>query len=148
VLYLDPLVPPRDPEPAGGTSARGWPPGTGPDPLDGAIVWRDRSDNEDGFTIYARRKWLETDCSIVVGPWREVATIAANRERYDPRHQQVLRSVRAPRIEGVPGALDRLEYSVSAFNEAGETRLVRIGTFVGGAECDTGLELPPPELEP
>jgi hypothetical protein len=56
--------------------------------------------------------------------------------------------VRAPRIEGVPGALDRLEYSVSAFNEAGETRLVRIGTFVGGSECDTGLELPPPELEP
>ncbi len=148
VLYLDPLVPPRDPEPAGGLRARGWPPGTGPDPLDGALVWRDRSDNEDGFTIYARRKWLETDCSIVVGPWREVATIAANRERYDPRHQQVLRSVRAPRIEGVPGALDRLEYSVSAFNEAGETRLVRIGTFVGGSECDTGLELPPPELEP
>lgn len=148
VLYLDPLVPPRPPETQGSVRARGWPPGTGPDALDGALVWSDRSDNEDGFNIYARRKWLETDCSIVVGPWREIATVAANRESYQPRHQQVLRTVKAPTIEGVPGALDRLEYSVSAFNEAGETRLVRIGTFVGGSECDTGLELPPPELEP
>ncbi len=147
LVYLDPLVPPRAPEAKGSVRARGWPPGTSADPLGGAIVWRDRSNNEDGFNIYARRKWLEADCSIVVGPWRKIADVPPDKERYAPRHQQVLKSVKVPKIEGVPGALDRLEYSVSAFNEAGETSRVQVAAFVGGSECDTGL-IPPPGLEP
>ena len=64
VLYLDPLVPPQAPAPRGQVSDRGWPPVYAPDPLDGAIVWRDRSDNEDGFRVYARRSWFEADCSV------------------------------------------------------------------------------------
>ena len=149
VLYLDPLVPPRAPTARGKVEDRGWPPVYGPDPLDGAIVWRDRSNNEDGFRIYARRSWLETDCSISDGRWQLVTTLAPNKERYRPNHKKVVKAIKVPKIEGVPGHMNRWEYAVSAFNEAGETRLLPVGGFVGGSErfCDPGL-VPPPELEP
>ncbi|MFO7532174.1 MAG: M23 family metallopeptidase [Candidatus Limnocylindrales bacterium] len=149
VLYLDPLVPPRAPTPRGRVEDRGWPPVYAPDPLKGAIVWRDRSDNEDGFRVYARRSWLEADCSITDGPWQLVTTLPSDRERYRPNHRRVAESIEVPRIENVPGNLFRWEYAVSAFNEAGETRRLPVGGFVGGSEafCDPGL-VPPPELEP
>jgi hypothetical protein len=149
VLYLDPLVPPRAPTPRGRVEDRGWPPVYAPDPLKGAIVWRDRSDNEDGFRVYARRSWLEADCSITDGPWQLVTTLPPDRERYRPNHRRVAESIEVPRIENVPGNLFRWEYAVSAYNEAGETRRLPVGGFVGGSEsfCDPGL-VPPPELEP
>jgi hypothetical protein len=150
VLYLDPLVPPAAPTARGAVSDRGWPPVYAPDPLEGAIVWRDRSNNEDGFRIYARRHWLETDCSVSQGPWRAVATIAPNKERYRPAHKQVRESMPIPEIEGVPGYLSYWEYAVAAYNAAGETAKSRVGGFVGGSEaiCDAGGLVPPPELEP
>ncbi len=149
VLYLDPLVPPRAPAPLGKVRDRGWPPVYEPDPLKGAIVWRDRSRNEDGFRIYARRHWFEADCSITKGPWKEVATLAPNKERYRPNHGRVQRSLPVPDLPDVPGAMSYWEYAVSAYNEAGETTRVRVGGFLGGSEayCDAGL-VPPPELEP
>jgi len=148
LLYLDPLVPPRAPTPRGVVEDRGWPPVYEPDPLDGAIVWRDRSDNEDGFNIYARRSWFEVDCSVTDGPWQLVTTLPPDSRRYRPQHTRVGRSIEVPLIEGVPGSLDRWEYAVSAFNEAGETRRLPVGGFVGGSEafCDRGLE-PPPDAE-
>jgi hypothetical protein len=147
VLYLDPLVPPTPPLPRGEVTDRGWPPVYAPDPLDGAIVWRDRSPNEDGFRVYARRSWFEVDCSVTNGPWQLVTQLPADTTRYRPQHSRVVRSMDVPRIEGVPGAMTRWEYAVSAFNEAGETAKVRVGGFVGGSEafCDPGLE-PPPDL--
>jgi murein DD-endopeptidase MepM/ murein hydrolase activator NlpD len=147
VLYLEPLVPPQAPAPRGDTSDRGWPPVYAPDPLDGAIVWRDRSDNEDGFKVYARRSWLEVDCSVTNGPWTLVKELPADTVRYRPQHARVVRSIDVPRIEGVPGNMNRWEYAVSAFNEAGETAKVPVGGFIGGSEafCDPGLE-PPPDL--
>jgi hypothetical protein len=46
--------------------------------------------------------------------------------------------------------MDRWEYAVSAFNEAGETQRVRVGGFFRGEEpfCDPGLDAPPPGEEP
>ena len=145
-LYLDPLVPPRAPA-SRGTEDRGWPPVYGPDPLKGAIVWRDRSNNEDGFRIYARRHWFKADCSVAKGSWRLVATTTPNKQRYRPKHGQVVDSLPVPDT-GAPGTLDYWEYSVSAFNTAGETSKVPVGGFLGGSEafCDPGVG-PPPELE-
>ena len=147
VLYLDPLVPPRSPAPRGEVEDRGWPPVYAADPLDGAIVWRDRSDNEDGFNIYARRSYLLADCSVRQTSWRLVTDVAPDTQRYRPRHAQVRRSIPVPRVPDVPGSLERWEYAVTAFNEAGETERIRVGGFVGGSEafCDPGLE-PPPDL--
>jgi hypothetical protein len=148
LLYLDPLVPPRAPA-SRGTRDRGWPTVYEKDPLKGAIVWRDRSGNEDGFRIYARRSWFEPDCSVADGPWRLVTTVAANKERYRPRHNQVARSIPVPdRADEAPGFMNAWEYAVSAYNEAGESKLVRVAGFLGGSEafCDPGVG-PPPELE-
>jgi hypothetical protein len=147
VIYLDPLVRPRMPTARGSVADRGWPPVYAPDPLDSAIVWRDRSDNEDGFRVYARRSYLRPDCSVRQTSWRLVTELPADTQRYRPRHARVRRSIEVPDIEGVPGSLDRWEYAVTSFNEAGESDRLRVGGFVGGSEafCDPGLE-PPPEL--
>jgi hypothetical protein len=147
LVYLDPLVPPRAPTPRSNVeNDRGWPAVYDPDPLNGAIVWRDRSNNEDGFRIYARRSWFQPDCSVTDGPWSEVIELPADRIRYRPRHNAVVKSIKVPNIKDVPGSMVRWEYAVAAFNEAGTTKLVPVGTFLGGSEafCDTGLE-PPPE---
>ena len=147
VIYLDPFAPPDAPRTRGKVEDRGWPPVYAPDPLGGAIVWRDRSNNEQGFRIYARRSWLQPDCSITNGRWRLIDTVAADTERYRPRHQRVVRDIPVPTIPDVPGNLTRWEYAVSAYNEAGESALVPVGGFIGGSEayCDQGLE-PPPDL--
>jgi hypothetical protein len=146
LVYLDPLVPPATPTVRKGVqNDRGWPAVYQPDPLKGAIVWRDRSDNEDGFRIYARRSWFEADCSVTDGPWSIVTEVAADRERYRPNHKKVVKSIKVPNIPDVPGSMTRWEYSVAAFNEVGTTERVPIGIFLGGSEafCDQGLELPP-----
>ncbi len=145
VLYLDPLVPPDPPEPKGDTEDRGWPPVYAPDPLDGAIVWKDRSDNEDGFRVYARRSWFEVDCTITNGPWELVKELPPDTKTYRPQHTKVTRSIEVPVIKGVPGTMVRWEYAVSAYNLAEETKKVPVGGFIGGSEafCDPGLELPP-----
>ena len=147
VLYLDPLVPPEPPLPKGNVEDRGWPPAYAPDPLDGAIVWKDRSDNEDGFRIYARRSWFEVDCSVTDGPWVLVKELPPDTKSYRPQHTKVVRSIDVPQIKGVPGTLVRWEYAVSAYNLAEETKKVPVGGFIGGSEafCDPGLE-PPPDL--
>ncbi len=147
VLYLDPLVPPEPPAPKGEVVDRGWPPVYAADPLDGAIVWKDRSDNEDGFRVYARRSWFEVDCTITNGPWELVKELPPDTKTYRPQHTKVTRSIEVPVIKGVPGTMVRWEYAVTAFNQAEETKKVPVGGFIGGSEafCDPGLE-PPPEL--
>jgi len=146
VLYLDPLVPPAAPTSRGKVRDRGWPPVYSPDPLDGAIVWRDRSSNEDGFRIYARRSWFEVDCTITNGPWQLVTTLPADTTRHRPNHGKVRRSIEVPEIPDVPGFMSRWEYAVASFNEVGASKLVPVGGFRGSdAFCDPGLE-PPPDL--
>lgn len=148
LVYLDPLVPPATPAVRSNVqNDRGWPPVYEKDLLNGAIVWRDRSSNEDGFRIFARRSWLQADCSVTDGPWQVVTELGPNRDRYRPRHNKVVNSIKVPNIKDVPGNLTQWEYAVAAFNEAGTTRLVPIGKFLGGSEafCDPGLE-PPPDL--
>lgn len=149
LVYLDPIAPPAAPTVRKGVqNDRGWPAVYQPDPLKGAVVWRDRSDNEDGFRIYARRSWLKADCSVVDGPWSIVTEVGADRERYRPNHKQVVKSIKVPKIPNVPGSMNQWEYSVAAFNEVGTTKRVPIGVFLGGSEafCDLGLE-PPPGLQ-
>lgn len=148
LVYLDPLVPPVAPARRNDVrNDRGWPPVYQKDLLDGAIVWRDRSSNEDGFRIYARRSWFEQDCSVTDGPWQTVTEVGPNRERYRPKHNAVVKSIKVPTIKDVPGSLLQWEYAVAAYNKAGTTKLVPVGTFLGGSEafCDPGLE-PPPDL--
>lgn len=148
VLYLDPLVPPRAPA-SRGTSDRGWPPVYAPDPLKGAIVWRDRAGNEDGFRIYARRHWFRADCSVARGAWVLVDEVRRNRERYRPSHARVQESLPVPaEASEAPGWMAYWEYAVTAYNAAGESKKVPVGGFVGGSEafCDPGIG-PPPELE-
>jgi hypothetical protein len=142
VVYLDPLLPPAAPTSRGVVADRGWPPIYSPDPLDGAIVWRDRSNNEDGFHIYARRSWFLLDCTLAHTTWRLITTVPGGTARYRPRHNQVSRSIPLPDpLPPAPGHIDRWEYAVSAYNEAGDSRLRRVGGFVGGSEafCSTGL---------
>jgi len=117
-----------------------------PDPLDRAIAWRDRSDDEDGFRIYARRCWFEADCSVTDGPWTLVTTVPKDQQRYRPRHNQEVHSIPVPDIKHVPGYMTAWEYAVASYNEAGTSRLVLVGSFLGGSEafCDTGLLEPSP----
>ncbi len=77
---------------------------------------------------------------MTTGPWQLVHTSAPNKERYRPSHNKVAQSIPVPTIQGVPGYMTCWEYSVSAFNEAGETQRQRVGGFLGGSEafCDRG----------
>ncbi len=147
ILALDPLVPPLAPV---SRVTEEWravpapPPPAKPDPLDGAIAWRDRADNEDGYEVYARRQWLEADCSITEGGYVLIETLPPDTKRYEPRHQRILRLAPAPDVPNVPGFMTAYRLFVSAFNEAGESERVDMGGFLLGGEmfCDTGLVEP------
>ena len=151
VVYLDALAPPNPPVYRGelfegAPFDRGWPLRFFPDPLDGAVIWRDRSNNEDGFRIFVRSSWFDFECDLVHSNWRRVTTVPPNTERYRPLHNQITPTLPNNQHPDVPGNINRWEYAVASYNEAGDSRLVRVGGFVGGGEafCDPGLEEPGP----
>lgn len=147
VLYLDPLVPPRAPRRLSSPNWRVFQPRPSDDD-DGIVRWRDRADNEDGYRVYARRAYFAPDCSIELGPFVLIEELPANRGRYDPRHAAIIRRTPVDLPEA-PGTLTGYQLYVAAWNEAGESQRVQVGSFSRerGFFCDTGL-LPPPELEP
>ena len=141
LVYLDPLAPPATPGTRGATGIRTVPPNA-PDPLDGDVVWRDLSTNEDGFRIYARREWFDEACDVATGPYVLIDTLPADARRYEPRHNRILRLTPIPpRASEGPGTLNQYRLYVAAFNEAGETPRVFVGGFFIGLDafCDEGL---------
>jgi hypothetical protein len=148
LVYLDPLVPPATPGSRGAVGIRTVPPFE-PDPLDGDIVWRDHATNEDGYRLYARRQWFDSDCEIATGPYVIIDTLPPDSRRYTPRHNRILRMAPIPAsAEEGPGAITQYRLYVSAFNEAGETPRVFVGGFFVGLDafCDEGL--PGPDVGP
>ena len=79
-------------------------------------------------------------CGPVVVLWRFISSPSNKVSDVD--------ALPEPPDTGAPGTLNYWEYSVSAFNVAGETGKVPVGGFLGGSEafCDPGVG-PPPELE-
>jgi murein DD-endopeptidase MepM/ murein hydrolase activator NlpD len=147
VLYLDPLVPPRAPVRVTSPNWRLFKPGPGEDVDGGWVGWKDSANNESGYRVYARRVFFEEDCEIGKGPWVRIEDLPANTKRYQPKHNAIIRETPVTLPEA-PGVLTGYELYVSAFNPAGESKRVHVGTFQKerGFFCDTGILEPPPDL--
>ena len=105
------------------------------------VRWRDRSGNEDGFRVYARRGFCQlkpgTDPNQALddGDFRRSRTKAilidelpASTTRYRPDHSAI--NAALPEAPQSPYSNDQFyDLSVSAYNDAGETKRVRVGSF-------------------
>lgn len=131
---------PRAPRATGQTDARFTV--RDPDPDRGLVTWKDRASDEDGYRIYARRIY----CGLVPGAdpnqpldtddftqrrsrFVRVGKVAADAEQYRPVHQNVRQKL--PEIPGQQyGSGEIYELYSAAFNEAGESKRVLVGTYI------------------
>ncbi len=105
------------------------------------VRWRDRSDDEDGFRVYARRGFCElrpgTDPnqSLDEDDFRRsrsaavlIDELAADTKRYRPDHMAI--DAALPEAPESPYSNDQFyDLLVSAYNDAGESKQVRVGSF-------------------
>lgn len=105
------------------------------------VRWRDRSDDEDGFRVYARRGFCElrpgSDPNQPLGDddFRRSRTKAvlidelpADTNRYRPDHSAI--DAALPEVAESPYSNDQFyDLYVAAFNDAGETKRVRVASF-------------------
>ncbi len=105
------------------------------------VRWRDRADDEDGFRVYARRGFCElrpgSDPNQPVGEddFRRSRTKAAlieelpaDTNRYRPDHEAI--DAALPEVPESPYSNDQFyDLYVAAFNDAGETKPVRVASF-------------------
>ena len=113
-----------------------------PNPDRGLVTWRDRAKNEDGYRIYARRLYcglkdgVEPDQALDVDDFTElrsefvrVGKAPADATRFRPVHQQV--RAKLPPVPGQQyGSGEIYELYATAFNEAGESKRVLVGTYI------------------
>lgn len=145
LVYLDPLVPPVAPRRLSAGGRRQFAPLPAQDPEPGLVRWRDRANNEDGYRVYARRSYFTESCEVARGPWVAIEELPADTSRYAPRHARMIRLTPVD-LPDAPGRLTSYELYVSAFNEAGESERVRMGTFQKERIffCDAGVF--PPDI--
>jgi hypothetical protein len=131
---------PRAPRATGDTDARFTV--RDPNPRRGLVTWRDRADDEDGYRMYAKRVY----CGLVEGadPSEALGTDDFTRLRSDfvrvgradadatefrPNHQRIRE--RLPEIPGQQyGSGEIYELYAAAFNGAGESKRVLVGTYI------------------
>ena len=113
-----------------------------PNPDRGRVTWKDRATNEDGYRIYARRVYcgledgadpnqaLDTDdFAKTRSAFVQVGKVGADATAYRPVHQDVTAKLPAqpkPRY----GSGEIYELYVAAFNEAGESKRVPVGSYI------------------
>lgn len=113
-----------------------------PDPKRGLVAWKDRASNEDGHRLYAKRVYCDLapganpdqaldydDFTEVRSEFVRVGKVGADVTEFRPVHQQVRSKL--PPIPGQRyGSGEIYELFVSAFNEAGESRKVMLGSYM------------------
>ncbi len=105
------------------------------------VRWRDRSDDEDGFRVYARRGFCELrPGSDPNQPLEEddvrrsrtkavlIDELPADTNRYRPDHAAI--DAALPEVPESPYSNDQFyDLYVAAFNDAGETKPVRVASY-------------------
>jgi heat shock protein HslJ len=112
-----------------------------PDQARGLVTWRDRSADEDGFRVYARRIYCglkagadpsralaEEDFTEKRSRFVRVASLPADATRFRPRHAAIMEELPSQPIPryGTGAAYDLY---VVAFNEAGESERTPVGSY-------------------
>lgn len=112
-----------------------------PDEARGLIRWRDRSDDERGFRVYARRIF----CGLKAGAdpsqvldyedfteqrsrFVRIATLPADATRYRPVHSAVMDEL-PPLPRPLYGTGAAYDLYVAAYNEAGESERTPVGSY-------------------
>jgi heat shock protein HslJ len=117
------------------------PPDQVEDPNQEVVRWRDRSNNEDGFRVYARRGYctlregVNPDQSLDDDDYRlartravRIDSLPANQQRYRPAHLEI--ADRMPAKPRQPSSNDEFyELLVAAYNEAGESQRRVVASF-------------------
>ena len=119
--------------------------GVPPDEIDNlnreVVRWRDRSDDEDGFRVYARRGYCELkpgadpnqaldedDFRLARSKAVMLDELPAGTTRYRPDHAAI--DAALPEAPRSPYSNDQFyDLYVSAYGDAGESKRVRVGSF-------------------
>ena len=105
------------------------------------VRWRDRSDDEDGFVVYARRGYCvlragvdpnqalgESDFRLQRGETVQVDSLPADSRRYRPDHEAI--DARLPEKPVSPYSNDEFyDLLVAAHSEAGESRRILVASY-------------------
>jgi len=111
------------------------------DPLRGLVKWNDRAKNETGFRVYARLRYCElkpgadpsaelkeSDFRVARGPDVRVAELLADKTSFRPRHATIVEQL--PEKPASDFSDDEFyDVLVSAYNSAGESKTVRVGSY-------------------
>ena len=131
---------PKAPKATGDTSLRYV--DNDPNPRRGLVAWKDRAADEDGHRLYAKRVYCDLapgvspdqaldyeDFTEVRSEFVRVGQVGADVTEFRPVHQQVRSKL--PPIPGQRyGSGEIYELFVSAFNEAGESKKVKLGSYM------------------
>ncbi|CAN5784493.1 hypothetical protein BH23CHL8_BH23CHL8_15040 [soil metagenome] len=115
-------------------------PSQDPDPDLGVVEWQDRSDDEAGFHVYARRGFCalrggadprdpdEDDFRLRRTRFVRIARLAPDTVQYRPRHEAI--EAELPDAPRSPYSDDEFyDVYVSAYNSVGESRRARVGSY-------------------
>jgi hypothetical protein len=105
------------------------------------VRWRDRADDEDGYRVYARRGFCElkpgtnpnqaldeADFRLARGKAVRIDRLPVDTTRYRPDHAAI--DAALPEMPESPYSNDQFyDLFVSAFNEAGESKRVKVASF-------------------
>lgn len=108
----------------------------------GLVTWTDRADDEDGYRLYAKRVYCELvpgtnpdqlhdydDFQEARSEFVRVGKVAADATAFRPVHDQV--RAKLPDIPGQQyGSGEIYQLFVAAYNEAGESRRVKVAEFI------------------
>ena len=108
----------------------------------GLVTWKDRADDEDGYRLYAKRVYCELvpgtnpnqlhdydDFQEARSEFVRVGKVAADATAFRPVHDKV--SAKLPDIPGQQyGSGEIYQLFVAAYNEAGESKRVKVGEFI------------------
>jgi heat shock protein HslJ len=111
------------------------------DPNREIVRWRDRANDEDGYRVYARRGYCELrpgtnpnqdldegDFRLARNKARLIEDLPAGTDRYRPDHAAI--DAMLPAAPSSPYSNDQFyDVLVTAFNEAGESRRVKVASF-------------------
>ena len=113
-----------------------------PNPKRGLVTWKDRATDEDGYRLYAKRVYCDLapgvspdqaldydDFAEVRSGFVRVGKAGADATEFRPVHKDV--RAKLPPIPGQQyGSGEIYEIFAAAFNEAGESKKVKLGSYM------------------